>query len=192
MVDNKELAKRAVQLVLGEENEYVQHILLNTLESHTKEKLSKMELKKLRDYNSIPLEEVQQRAIEIITGAPHTKDRNLMLAHIEPSPDHVREPSPDHAKEVIIDVKPEINVTEILKATEILNASDIPNKKLVTDWIIKSMVQDNLQAHDETNNMKYWKLFNGSLAIILPFISGITVAVIEYFIMKNGYDRQSN
>jgi len=65
------------------------------------------------------------------------------------------------------------------------NSSD---NKLVSIWIIHSLMKNLVKKDDESKSLKIWKIVNGTLAAVLPFVSAIIVGVIEYYVVVNSHN----
>jgi len=153
-----EIVRRAVISTLGEENEYMQKILMEQLENDDNRYIINV------------IDGVIDGAIDVTTD----QDKILKLPNNKPedTPLEIMNNQIDNSQiKIVID--------------EQHNNFSIGEQQIISKWVISSLLKDNIRRNDENSSLKFWKLVNGTLATILPFLSAVTVGIIEYFIVMH-------
>lgn len=165
-----DVAKVAVTLALGEENDYVQRLLVNKLEGREKK------------YKSTPITELllkpdrtilKKNLIQAI-NITQKKVIDVLCKHSEESSistdsDHVFIPQIDNAQPVI----------------------DMSNNQAVSSWIINTLLQEKINYRELQEKAEKWQNINGILALVLPLISAIITGLLEHY-LSNGNNQSGS
>lgn len=158
IADKRKLVKKAINTVLGIENEYLERVLEDQLEGREKSYcrllLSRCrrdrEREQLKDRLSKLVTETQQIAVSTLL-----EDDLLDLATIG---------------------KDKSTSTTTSASTKSKHGDVTP----ISSWVLHTLMEEKLKERELRESADYWKYINGVVAIILPIITSVA----EYFIIK--------
>jgi hypothetical protein len=194
--DSDFIARRAIQLALGTDNDYLHRLLTNYLDGKPKKKkiipissVINSDMNALKNTLSMSLVESQRKAVNILSNsspllleAPQLKSQSQPLSQSIPI---------DFSKlsqffsSFQSDIDSQVASPELCQLFQLFQSSQESQSTLektqsVNKWIMDSVLQEKLKDRETRVNSDYWKYINGGLAVILPLVTGLA----QYFIKK--------
>lgn len=181
-----EIAEKAVKLVLGKENKYVQRLLINQLEGKEKqysftpmnELIPPQNRSELKSELSFDTNVSKQKAVTILESK--TKTKNESKQETEQKSDQIPKPDVHSTHHVIVDIGHLIPQTD--GNTETI---DLSGSQYVSSWVINTILQEKLNYREVQEKAERRKNINAILATILPIVSPIVVELIRYYCFGN-------
>jgi len=171
------LAKKAVKLVLGKENDYVEKLLTNQIEGNNKqynftpltELIPPQDRSELKQELSKAIDDSKQKAVSVIEKLSETKSDATSSNNAQPSTHHV-----------IVDIGGMIpNIDNTLETV------DLSGSQSVSSWVVNTLLQEKLNYREVQEKAERWKNINAILATILPIVSPIAVELIRYYFFNS-------
>jgi Asp-tRNA(Asn)/Glu-tRNA(Gln) amidotransferase B subunit len=160
------VAKKAVEFVLGKDNDYVERLLIDRLCGHNK------------DYTYTPI-------TELIPPQKRDELKKELSADVEISQKKaitkLNKTLPP-SQHVIVDIGGMLPKQEGLDNATI----DVSDDQSVSSWIVNTLLQEKLNYREVQESAERKKTFNGTLAVILPIITPIIVSLIQHYFFETG------
>jgi hypothetical protein len=179
--DITKMAKEAVKLVLGKENEYVERLLVDKLFGVSKEysftPLSELVPPQHRDELKKELVEdtknTQNKAVKVLTKVTQPESDNTLST----------------TQHVIVDVGSMI--TNLPDNVESVNGIvDVSDNQAISSWIVNIILQEKLNYREVQEKAERRKTLYGVIASVLPFITPFITGVIQYYLTKYIYSSE--
>lgn len=173
---NQELARAAILLSLGEDNQYLQKLLVNKLENIPK------------TYTSIPISELiantdRTRLHLLLDSAVNAMQAKAVTALNEPVT-QTNEPlkqfcvKPYHPSDLI-------DTASTQEQTSTTPSIDLGKCQSISSWVINTILQEKLNCREVHETSEKWKNINGILVVILPLITAVASGLIAHYLPSN-------
>lgn len=210
-----DVAKVAVKLALGEENDYVQRLLANKLEGREKkykttpvtELLLKPDRTMLKRNLTQAVNITQQKAIDALCEPSNASEGLDSSQHklclkktlsLQGIPSNEQQPTvTTQTPHVIVDIGSFITIPNVPQKTDQNTTNpatndtqpviDLSNNQAVSSWVINTLLQEKLNYREVQEKAEKWKNINGILALVLPLVSAVITGLLQHY-LTNGND----
>jgi hypothetical protein len=199
------MAKEAVKIVLGKENEYVERLLINKLFGVSKnysftplsELVPPQHRETLKKELNVDTRITQKKAINALVKSKSSSDDSNKDTNTDKKDENndttkeekANEPTKPTTQHVIVDVGGMI--TNLPDNVEIVNGTvDVSDNQAISSWIVNTILEEKLNYREVQEKAERRKTLYGLLATVLPIITPVITGVIQYYLTKYIYSSE--
>lgn len=145
ITDNRKLVKKAIQKVLGMENEYLEQLLNDKLDGKERGYRRLQLAKYIRDRERA---ELRQRLAHLVEETQHVAVETLL-------------------EEDLLNMAS--NGTHIEEVKKVKSG----DSTAISSWVLHTLLAEKLKERELRDSADYWKYINGACALILPIITSV-------------------